>query len=566
MSAISDNRIDSVRVIADHCIPTNNRVLNSRTIPDHRTIHDNTAAHHRICADARTDADATSAINRCRRIHERGCEDQCRPRWSGNRGRWRFAGDEIATSLRKRKRIAEVEPVCIFDPREHRSAGRKQFGERLAFNRHHASGRNRINNASRENVTARVDLMSHDVFRSLRLLKERKDAAICIRRYQSERSWIIDIDEMQCYVRNTFAMLRNLRGHVMPAEDVAIQDQHRIIRSRSEFCEHIPDCATGTEWLGLGDAHEFNPECRSVAEILCKDLGFVGGPKNHAGDPGFTESGDLMLGARSPRDRQHRLRGVDRQWTQSGPLTTDEQNRFKHGASLAHSLGSMGALSVSRRHASAAHRNQPFVTWISGEGRTEFTGALFDQWVAKTTNYLEAEFGRELQLNMRLRAHWLWPVMVAALDELEGTFVPLDRADLVMCEGFIDIDGVDVLAVHNHPMALPFREPLPSHHHDFFLEVRAGADVRQPGPPHSTPLIDDGTRLLDAAALATLLPAQPAGARIGVVADAVFVDDPNAIAMLSALPWTSTASLVIAEHEQQLAGEKVTTTLELPHR
>ena len=74
----------------------------------------------------------------------------------------------------------------------------------------------------------------------------------------------------------------------------------------------------------------------------------------------------------------------------------------------------MGVLTAIRRGASSAHRNRPFITDIGMDRRTEFTGALFEQWVAKTSNWLESEFGRELQLHMELRAHWLWPVMVAA--------------------------------------------------------------------------------------------------------------------------------------------------------
>ena len=104
-----------------------------------------------------------------------------------------------------------------------------------------------------------------------------------------------------------------------------------------------------------------------------------------------------MLGAGPARNGQHRLRRIDRQWTQTGALTTDQEDRFQHGYSLAHSLGGMGALSVIRRDASGVHRNRPFVTDLANGGRTEFTGALFEQWVSKTANYLEAEFGTEFR-------------------------------------------------------------------------------------------------------------------------------------------------------------------------
>lgn len=223
----------------------------------------------------------------------------------------------------------------------------------------------------------------------------------------------------------------------------------------------------------------------------------------------------------------------------------------------------MGALSDPRRRAITAHRNQPFLTRITSTSRIEFTGALFEQWVAKTANYLEAEFGRELQLHIALRAHWLWPVMLAALDELEGTAVPLDRADLLMCEGFSAVEDIPILAVHDHPMAMPFREPLPPEHHDFFLEVRSGADTRTPGPSHSMPLFDDGVRVwrgVDLIEDAEIVQ----GDRVAVITHGREIVDERSVAMLGPWSWSCNASLVISDTIEQLRGEKPTVSLELP--
>lgn len=221
----------------------------------------------------------------------------------------------------------------------------------------------------------------------------------------------------------------------------------------------------------------------------------------------------------------------------------------------------MGVLTAIRRGASSAHRNRPFITDIGMDRRTEFTGALFEQWVAKTSNWLESEFGRELQLHMELRAHWLWPVMVAALDELEGTFVPRDRADLVMRIGPEPDCDVPVLAINDHPMALPFTQHLPATHVDFFLEVRAGADVRGWGPAHDLPLIDDGQRLWFADDLGHGL--ESTSARVAVIVDDRPLRSADDIAMCTVTRWRSTDSLVIARDLNSIAGEQVTHTIDL---
>lgn len=221
----------------------------------------------------------------------------------------------------------------------------------------------------------------------------------------------------------------------------------------------------------------------------------------------------------------------------------------------------MGAFTGIRRSASTAHRNRPFITDIAANRRTEFTGALFEQWVAKTSNWLEAEFGRELQLHVDLPAHWLWPVMVAALDELEGTLVPADRADLVMRMGVDPTCEIPVLAVHDHPMALPFGTQLPADHVDVFLEVRGGADVRSWGPAHTMPIIDDGDRLWLASELAT--ETFESEGRIAVLTRGQALRTVTEIAAVSVLPWRSTSSLVIAVDPDAVAGEQVTRTIDL---
>ena len=223
----------------------------------------------------------------------------------------------------------------------------------------------------------------------------------------------------------------------------------------------------------------------------------------------------------------------------------------------------MGALTMMRRNASGAHRNRPFLTDLTNGGRTEFTGSLFEQWVSKTANYLEAEFGTELQMHVELRAHWLWPVIVAALDELEGTVVPRGLADLQLRIGSDPESDIPVLAVHDHPMALPFREVLPPLHHDFFLEVRGGGDVRSSGPMHETPLLDDGTRTWTAAELVASTTPLASAARLAVIATDAPLRSARALASLTVLPWVSGASLVIADDQSAVRGEQITAEVSI---
>ena len=203
------------------------------------------------------------------------------------------------------------------------------------------------------------------------------------------------------------------------------------------------------------------------------------------------------------------------------------------------------------------------MTDVTSGGRTEFTGVLFEQWVAKTANYLEAEFGRELQLHVDLRAHWLWPVLVAAIDELEGTLVPRELADVHLSTDPEVDSELPVLLVHDHPMALPFREPLPALHHDFFLEVRGGGDVRSAGPTHTLPLIDDGQRTWTAAELQAIAPTIARDARVAIIATSSPLVGAADIAALSVHPWALDASIVIARDLNAVAGERCTAELRI---
>ena len=223
----------------------------------------------------------------------------------------------------------------------------------------------------------------------------------------------------------------------------------------------------------------------------------------------------------------------------------------------------MGALSKIRTSASRDHANQPFITDCTHGLRTELSGTVFEQWVAKTTNWLESEFGAGLQLHVDLRPHWLWPVLVAALDELEGALVDLQHADALVCIGSRSEMTLPVIAVHDHPMAMPFREALPSNHLDFFREVRAGADTRIPGPLHDEPILSSGGHELTGDLLLALIPEIASAQRIAMHVGTAAVRSAQQVATIAVLPWATRSSLVIADGSSTIAGERTTVDVQL---
>lgn len=214
--------------------------------------------------------------------------------------------------------------------------------------------------------------------------------------------------------------------------------------------------------------------------------------------------------------------------------------------------------------ASREHSAKPFVTDCTNGMRTELSGAVFEQWVAKTSNWLEAEFDSGVLLHVDLRPHWLWPVLVAALDEIEGALAPVDRADAILCLGTRSGDSLPVIAVNDHPMAMPFNTPLPAHHLDFFREVRGGADVRAPGPAHDEPLLITDSDRLTAGDLLGLVPGVEPGRRIALHVGTAPIRSAGQVATIALMPWVARGSLVITDGSGRIDGERTTLDVTLP--
>lgn len=224
----------------------------------------------------------------------------------------------------------------------------------------------------------------------------------------------------------------------------------------------------------------------------------------------------------------------------------------------------MGALSKTRTTAAREHATKPFVTDCTRGLRTELSGTVFEQWVAKSANWLEAEFGNGVQLHVDLRPHWLWPVLVAALDEVEGALAAADSADAVLCMGARPDVDLPVIAVNDHPMAMPFRDALPPNHYDFFRDVRGGADTRSAGPTHDQPLLQTGFSTFTAQQLLATLPTVPSEQRIALRVAIAPLETAEQVAVIALLPWVSRSSLVITDGSSDVAGERTTVDLRMP--
>ena len=226
----------------------------------------------------------------------------------------------------------------------------------------------------------------------------------------------------------------------------------------------------------------------------------------------------------------------------------------------------MGSLTKPRMSASGHHRAGPFITDVTRGLRTELSGATFEQWVAKTANWLESEFGPGVHLHVDMRPHWLWPITLAALDEIEGTLVPLSEADAMLCLDPREGMPVPVVAVHEHAMAMPFLRALPPGNIDFYREVRGGADTRPVMIGHDAALLRDAAgNEWRADRLMELVPEVERRSRIAMMVEEERpVTTAEQIALLCLLPWVSQSSMVIAHSTASLQGERCRLSIDLP--
>lgn len=139
-------------------------------------------------------------------------------------------------------------------------AGREQAGERLAFHGDGAARRDRVDDRAAEHVGARVDLVGDDLLGRLGLLQEGLDPARRVRGDQTERPRVLDPGQVQGDVRAGGLVLVHQGADVEAGEDVAVEDEDRVVGSRVEPGRDVADRAAGTEGLLLGDVLQMQSE------------------------------------------------------------------------------------------------------------------------------------------------------------------------------------------------------------------------------------------------------------------------------------------------------------------
>ncbi|WP_237199348.1 TIGR03089 family protein [Rothia nasimurium] len=141
--------------------------------------------------------------------------------------------------------------------------------------------------------------------------------------------------------------------------------------------------------------------------------------------------------------------------------------------------------SFPRFMAQLAQRQSPALLWYSVPGeRIELSGRVFDNWVAKTANFLvdecEVEPGSLLALPQRL--HWRSLVLAAAGLRVGATLTWELQAGADVRAAFDmseleDAEEEYLLAVAAEPLAPRFMGQLPSEVLDYAAEVRSHPDV-----------------------------------------------------------------------------------------
>lgn len=209
----------------------------------------------------------------------------------------------------------------------------------------------------------------------------------------------------------------------------------------------------------------------------------------------------------------------------------------------------------------------PRLTWYGTAGdRIELSGKVFDNWVAKTANFLteEFDFGPGSTLTVALPAHWKSLCIVLAALACGGTVSDGDGGALLASSDQERINSAagPSLAVALGALALRWDGELPSGAQDYAAEVRMFADAfdRFEEPTESQTALALAGREYQYQDL-TSLPATPAKSdRIALSADRGFAD----IVFQALTVWQSGGSIVLAEtpsllNEKLLASEGART-------
>lgn len=246
-------------------------------------------------------------------------------------------------------------------------------------------------------------------------------------------------------------------------------------------------------------------------------------------------------------------------------------------------------LDETRRGVVAVSPALPFITFYddsTGE-RIELSALTFDNWVAKTANFLtdELDIGAGDVVRVRLPAHWITAVWLAACAAVGAPIAlgPAETNDAVVVVGPDEVNetspnGIAVVACSLRPMGARFASPLPPGITDFGAEVLGFGDYYEVAPGDrptaaSTAFTVDGQRISNFDALA----------RSAQLADEWFLDEGGRLLVnstgiicrldlalsLFAVPAVSGGSVVIVGNPDptatpdRMTTEQITATADL---
>ncbi len=126
-------------------------------------------------------------------------------------------------------------------------------------------------------------------------------------------------------------MRGNQPADVQPAEDVAVEDDHRIIRRGFQMGQRMSNRTTSAERFRFRCDDDFDPQVHTFDE-LGKYLRAVTRRQHDARNPGITSPGDLVHRERNTSHWQHRLGCVYGERAQTCSLSPDEQYGLGHRA------------------------------------------------------------------------------------------------------------------------------------------------------------------------------------------------------------------------------------------
>ncbi|APF40506.1 TIGR03089 family protein [Neomicrococcus aestuarii] len=136
-------------------------------------------------------------------------------------------------------------------------------------------------------------------------------------------------------------------------------------------------------------------------------------------------------------------------------------------------------------------QNHPALVWYSADGeRIELSGRVFDNWVAKSANFLREQFDVEpgQAVGLRVKTHWKSLAFAFAVLQTGATIAAPDRAsvDLLFTDDPELADELnhsgETLVVTLPSLAFAYPGDLAPHLTDYSAEVRAFADYFAPEP------------------------------------------------------------------------------------